>query len=95
METENPYKYITEPEWRTTQDYNCKGMGFEQFFPSDGEGVIRAQAICKGCPIAFECLEYALNEPEDYGVWGGTSERTRHRLRRERGLTKTVVRGLL
>jgi WhiB family redox-sensing transcriptional regulator len=30
------------------------------------------------------CLEYALNNKEQFGIWGGTSERERRRLRKER-----------
>lgn len=36
-------------------------------FPSTGE----AEAMCAGCPLAKICLEYALAQKEDFGVWGG------------------------
>lgn len=57
------------------------------FFPTQGESANRAKAICAECPVAAECLEYALDTPERYGIWGGTSEKERRVLRRERGLT--------
>ena len=51
-------------------------------------GVDRARAICKGCPVLDTCLEYALTERIEHGVWGGTSERERRRiLKRRRGVT--------
>lgn len=66
----------------------CAGMGPTLFFP-DGEktdiaaqDLRRAQAVCARCPVRAACLEFALVTHQDYGVWGGTSESERHRLRR-------------
>ena len=67
---------------------NCRNYPPATFFPSDGVGVDRARAICKGCDQATTCLEYALVERIDHGVWGGCSERERRRiLKRRRGLS--------
>lgn len=54
------------------------------FYPTDGAGVLRAQAICDRCPshIVDACLQFALEHDEREGVWGGTSERERRRIRR-------------
>jgi WhiB family redox-sensing transcriptional regulator len=30
-----------------------------------------AKAICARCPIKVECLTYALESGEAYGIWGG------------------------
>jgi WhiB family redox-sensing transcriptional regulator len=66
---------------------NCRNYPPATFFPSDGVGVDRARAICKGCPVSNTCLEYALTERIDHGVWGGCSERERRRiLKRRRGI---------
>lgn len=54
------------------------------FFPSDGVGVEVAKRICATCPVKAECLEYALDNRIDHGVWGGTSERQRRRLLKKR-----------
>jgi len=54
------------------------------FFPSDGAGVDRARRICATCPVQIDCLEYALAESIDHGVWGGCSERERRRIARRR-----------
>ena len=67
---------------------NCRDYPPATFFPSDGVGVERARAICKGCPVSETCLEYALTERIEHGVWGGTSERERRRiLKRRRALS--------
>jgi WhiB family redox-sensing transcriptional regulator len=54
------------------------------FFPSDGVGVEYAKRICATCPVREQCLEYALDNRIDHGVWGGTSERQRRRLLKKR-----------
>ncbi len=46
----------------------------------------RAKAICQGCPVREDCLEYAMANDEKFGVWGGYTERERNRLRRVRAL---------
>lgn len=57
------------------------------FFPSDGVGVEIAKRICATCPVKGLCLEYALEQRIDHGVWGGTSERQRRRILKKRKLT--------
>jgi WhiB family redox-sensing transcriptional regulator len=54
------------------------------FFPSDGVGVEVAKRICTTCPVQTECLEYALDNRIDHGVWGATSERQRRRIIKKR-----------
>ena len=63
---------------------SCRGMDPEVFFPDRGESLAPAKAICADCIVRDECLEYALDNRERFGVWGGTSERERRRLRRAR-----------
>lgn len=65
---------------------NCRNFPPAMFFPSDGAGVERARAICANCPVTSECLEYALTEHIDHGVWGGCSERERRRIAKRRRL---------
>lgn len=62
----------------------CKDLPAETFFPSDGVGVDAARRICADCPVKVACLEYAMENHIDHGVWGGTSERERRRLARQR-----------
>jgi WhiB family redox-sensing transcriptional regulator len=47
-------------------------------------GVIKARKICAQCNVSAQCLEYALANQVEHGVWGGTSERERRRLQRTR-----------
>ncbi|HLT16585.1 MAG TPA: WhiB family transcriptional regulator [Acidimicrobiales bacterium] len=62
----------------------CANVPPEVFFPSDGVGVEVARKICRDCPVKEPCLEYALAERIDHGVWGGTSERERRRILKAR-----------
>lgn len=65
---------------------NCRNYPPSVFFPSDGVGVDRARKICAGCPVLGTCLEYALAERIEHGVWGGCSERERRRILKRRRL---------
>jgi WhiB family redox-sensing transcriptional regulator len=38
--------------------------------------------VCRSCDVRAECLEYALENDERFGIWGGMSERERRRLKR-------------
>ncbi|AKU18105.1 WhiB family transcriptional regulator [Luteipulveratus mongoliensis] len=40
-----------------------------------------AATICAGCPVLDECREWAINAPDQYGIWGGLD---RIELRRRR-----------
>lgn len=73
---------MIDSEWML--ESRCRDMDPELFFPSDGVGVEIAQKICAQCPVANQCLEYALANHIDHGVWGGASERMRRRILRQR-----------
>jgi WhiB family redox-sensing transcriptional regulator len=60
----------------------CRDADGETFFPATKDDVDKALAICAICPVRIECLEYALEARERYGVWGGTTEKQRRRLLR-------------
>lgn len=66
---------------------NCRFEPPKTFFPSDGVGVEVAKRICETCPVQEPCLEYALTNRIDHGVWGGTSERQRRRILKKRRRT--------
>ena len=66
----------------------CDDMDPSIFFPNDGVGVEIARRICVDCPVKAECLEYALVNRIDHGVWGGASERERRRIARRRRLER-------
>ena len=63
---------------------NCADQPPSLFVPSDGVGVEVAKRICADCPMRVRCLDYALDNRIDHGVWGGTSERERRRILKAR-----------
>jgi WhiB family transcriptional regulator, redox-sensing transcriptional regulator len=68
----------------------CREVHPSVFFPSDGVGVDIARQICQDCPVKTPCLEYALRNRIDHGVWGGASERERRRILRQRRVSATL-----
>ena len=42
-----------------------------------------AVSICERCPIAVTCLQYALDNNEPHGVWGGLTPDQRHLFKRK------------
>jgi len=79
---------VDDTEWMA--DGKCRILDPSIFFPSDGVGVEVARRICSDCVVKGPCLEYALLNRIDHGVWGGTSERERRRIARRRRLSATV-----
>jgi len=79
----------TDTEWMSQG--KCASLPPAIFFPNDGVGVEIARRICADCPVKATCLEYALENHIDHGVWGGASERERRRiLRRRRQEARTL-----
>ena len=67
----------------------CKSRDPELFFPISSAGpgldqVRRAKAVCAGCQVRPECLDFALRTRTAEGVWGGTSPEEREQLLRRR-----------
>ena len=60
----------------------CAQTDPEAFFPEKGGSTREAKKVCVGCDVRSECLEYALEHDERFGIWGGLSERERRKLKR-------------
>jgi WhiB family redox-sensing transcriptional regulator len=65
-------------------DALCAETDPEAFTPTKGGSTLSAKRVCAACPVAAQCLEYALANNERHGVWGGKSERERRKILRER-----------
>jgi len=61
----------------------CQNVDPELFFPSEVGGpaaearAAKAKAVCVGCPVRAECLDWALRHSLGHGVWGGLTEEER------------------
>lgn len=74
------------PPWMA--DALCAQTDPELFFPEKGGSHAAAKAICARCPVAAECLDYALADDQSsyvspfyFGIWGGTSPLERRQIR--------------
>lgn len=63
-------------------DALCAQTDPEAFFPEKGGSTRDAKRICASCDVRDQCLEYALQNDERFGIWGGLSERERRKVKR-------------
>lgn len=73
-------------------DAACRGMCADVFFPSRGqhEAIRRAVAVCRGCPVRIDCLDWVMTLEagrERIGVFGGLTADQRRDLARRRRRT--------
>lgn len=74
-----------EGEWRRRAA--CRDTDPDLFFPTGTVGnseqqIETAKAICRTCLVQAQCLDFALVTNQEDGVWGGTDEEERRKLRR-------------
>jgi WhiB family redox-sensing transcriptional regulator len=50
------------------------------FFPHPNSDGAEAKAICRVCPVAAECLKFALDTRQEFGVWGAMTEHERFKV---------------
>lgn len=58
----------------------CAGRNPNLWFPeggTPGPATREALATCTACPVITDCLAHALEQPENHGIWGGTTETER------------------
>ena len=67
------------PSW--TEQALCAEVDPEIFFPEKGGSTRDPKRICRPCDVRAECLEFALDSGEKFGVWGGFSERERRAMK--------------
>lgn len=68
-------------------DSACRDEDPELFFPVGNSGpallqIAEAKTVCRRCPVAANCLTWALESGQENGVWGGMSEDERRALTR-------------
>jgi WhiB family redox-sensing transcriptional regulator len=74
-----------ERSWR--DQAACRDCAPELFFPIGSTGmaageILAAKEVCLVCPVREECLQFAFKTNQESGIWGGTSEEERRRLRK-------------
>ena len=67
----------------------CSDVDPDVFYPEEYSGwqarslTLEAKQICSSCPVRVDCLEYAVEERLDHGIWGGTTPGDRRGRRKE------------
>lgn len=72
---------VQEP-WK--QFANCREVDPDLFFPERRASTKEAKRVCHDCVVREQRLQYALDNGEKFGIWGGMNEQERRRVRRER-----------
>jgi WhiB family redox-sensing transcriptional regulator len=73
----------------------CAQTDPDSFYPDRGESNKPSKKVCNECEVQPECLEYALENEEPFGVWGGLSERERRKIIRERKVAEKAAEASL
>ncbi len=65
----------------------CRDSSPDLFFPVGSTGnalqtINHARSVCSTCPAQRDCLEFALATNQEAGIWGGTTEEERRKLRK-------------
>lgn len=87
IQAEIPHRVPAGSEW--TEHALCRTVDPELWFPEKGASTgsyYSARDICAQCPVRRECLESALDNNEQFGIWGGFSPNERKIIRRSREL---------
>lgn len=60
----------------------CRDSDLATFFPPVGNRstYLMAVAICQDCPVRLACLDYAVSNRIQFGVWGGMNEARRRKV---------------
>lgn len=82
LEFDKPPRTAAQRPAYTCYEPCTQVVDLDIFYSEDPREVATAKAVCSGCPLRKECLQYALDAREDLGVWGGTSSEERRNMLR-------------
>lgn len=67
-------------------DGACRWVEPELFYPASDADADPAKQVCNTCCVRVRCLDYAVDNREFEGVWGGLTGAERRALHRRRGV---------
>jgi WhiB family redox-sensing transcriptional regulator len=87
---------MARPPWRLLAA--CQSTDPDLFFPVSSTGrsleqADEAKAVCARCLVRRQCLSFALQTRQAYGIWGGLTEEERHEMRPGRTATAPAANG--
>lgn len=62
----------------------CRGEDTGKWFLDDNKSALgrqnvkEAKAVCALCPVRIQCLNYAIENNERFGIWGGLTPHERY-----------------
>lgn len=71
---------VTHDDWGAQAV--CASVDPEIVFLDKGGSPRPAKRVCARCPVAKECLRWALDTGQAHGVWGGLTTLQRNQIRR-------------
>jgi WhiB family redox-sensing transcriptional regulator len=83
-----PDVLVVPGKW--VHDAACARVDPELFYPPPSYSAAYAKRICNGtderpaCPVRIQCLQYALDNNDQWGVYGGLTVKERSQLKRGR-----------
>ena len=84
MEILNSFR-LEDNDMSWQDDAYCRDTGID-FFPETGfnSKILPAIRLCEVCPVKERCLEFAMNNNINWGIWGGKTAPNRRSLKRQR-----------
>jgi hypothetical protein len=77
---------LADPTVGWQRDAACRTFGPSRFYPTHGDkgatGRRAVAEVCAECPVRYPCLVAGLYD-EEGGIWGGTLDRRRRRVRQQ------------
>jgi hypothetical protein len=92
----NPYQSLRQDlanqDWRL--DALCAQVSMAEFHADKGEGGMEAinfaKKICGLCDVKSECLQFAIQVGDSFGIWGGLPPRERSKLGKRLGIRRSA-----
>lgn len=92
----NPYQSLRQDledqDWRDRA--LCAQVSIAEFHADKGEGGMEAinfaKKICGLCDVKSECLQFAIQIGDSFGIWGGLPPRERSKLGKRLGIRRSA-----
>lgn len=73
---------MSDADWQ--ESALCAQADPDAFHPQPGGTSRPAKGVCGRCEVRPQCLEYAVETGQRFGIWGGVSEKELRKLVRAR-----------
>lgn len=83
---------VDHPEWM--ERAACHDIGDMFYVDTNDESslALAAKRVCASCPVRIDCLAYAVDNKERFGIWGGLTATERQRMHKRENKNSTIDR---